>query len=119
MPILSAKDKSSSAQHAGSFVADREDAFKRADKNARRVGKEVSEARRKRLMGRLIPLAIGLVGAAFAALFGTGLAETEFGRVVISSLGPLVQMFMNINAWVYAGLGVLVAISGIMWFIRS
>jgi hypothetical protein len=119
MPILSAKDKSSTSQHAGGFVADREDAFKRADKAARRVGKEVSEARRKRLMGKLIPVAIALVGAAFAALFGTGLAETEFGRVVISSLGPLVQIFMNIDAWVYAALGVLAGIGGVMWFIRS
>jgi hypothetical protein len=119
MPILSAKDKSPTAQHFGSAVADREDAFKRADKAARHVGKEVSEARRKRLLRKLIPVGIALVGAGLAFLFGTGLAETEFGRVIISSLGPIVQILASLNAWVYAALGVLAGIAAVMWFIRS
>ena len=119
MPLLSAKDKSPFAKKEGSNVGDQEVAFRQAARNARLAGADQRQSRRKRLTGRLIPLGIAAVGAGVAALMGTELARTAFGRLVNNSLGPIVQTALSLNVYVYVFLAVILGIGVIMWFIRS
>jgi hypothetical protein len=104
----------------GCVIADPEEAFERASRNANRA---LRSRRKGRSKGRLTTLLLALATSGFASavafLAGPALSQSAFGLAVSGALAPLVDVALNAGAIEYLIAGAFVAIVGLVCYIRG